>query len=115
MGLKGFFMEDSPQFVDKTLQCKDCQNDFIFSAGEQKFFAEKDLKNLPARCPDCRQKRKVKEQDDIAKYQIVCAQCGKKSKAPFEVDVDATFFCQHCFEIVKRKEEKDKQKMEPTT
>ena len=28
-------------YEDKTLICKDCGNEFVFSAGEQEFYAEK--------------------------------------------------------------------------
>ncbi|HOO26276.1 MAG TPA: zinc-ribbon domain containing protein, partial [Clostridiales bacterium] len=27
-------------FEDKTLKCKDCGSDFVFTAGEQEFYAE---------------------------------------------------------------------------
>ncbi len=94
------------EFEDKTLICKECGQEFIFSAGEQQFFAEKGLKNLPARCPDCRKKRKQQEEEEIEKYQITCAQCGKKSLASFEIEPGQTFYCHHCFDIIKRKEEK---------
>lgn len=30
-------------FVDKTLSCKDCGREFVFSVSEQEFYAEKDL------------------------------------------------------------------------
>ena len=43
---------------DKTLQCKDCGADFIFTEGEQAFYAEKGFTNEPVRCPDCRRARK---------------------------------------------------------
>lgn len=44
---------------DETLVCRDCGVDFIFSVGEQEFYAQKGYTNKPARCPTCRQKRKV--------------------------------------------------------
>lgn len=45
------------EYTDKTIVCKDCGKEFVFSAGEQKFYAEKEL-NEPVRCKECRQKRK---------------------------------------------------------
>ena len=45
-------------FEDKTLVCKDCGKEFIFSAGEQEFYAEKGFENEPVRCRDCREKRR---------------------------------------------------------
>ncbi|SFC89467.1 zinc-ribbon domain-containing protein [Clostridium uliginosum] len=43
---------------DKTLVCKDCGNEFIFTVGEQEFYKEKGFDNEPVRCPDCRRARK---------------------------------------------------------
>ena len=41
-------------YEDRTLVCRDCGESFIFSGGEQRFFAEKGLVNTPQRCPNCR-------------------------------------------------------------
>ena len=35
--------ENETQFVDETLVCKDCGKEFVFTAGEQAFYAEKAL------------------------------------------------------------------------
>ena len=43
---------------DKTLVCKDCGKDFVFTVGEQEFYKEKGFDNDPVRCPDCRRARK---------------------------------------------------------
>ncbi len=43
---------------DKTLTCKDCNAEFIFSEGEQNFYKEKGFENEPVRCPECRKARK---------------------------------------------------------
>lgn len=43
---------------DKTLKCKECGQDFVFSAGEQEFYAQKGFQNEPVRCAPCRQARK---------------------------------------------------------
>lgn len=44
--------------ADKTLTCKDCGNEFVFTQGEQDFYKEKGFENEPQRCPDCRKARK---------------------------------------------------------
>ena len=36
-------------FQDKTLVCKDCGAEFVFTAGEQEFYAEKGFQNEPTR------------------------------------------------------------------
>ena len=43
--------------MTKTLVCKECGQEFIFTAGEQEFYAEKGV-NEPQRCKACRDARK---------------------------------------------------------
>ena len=45
-------------FEDKTLVCKECGNEFVFTAGEQEFYAERGFQNEPQRCKPCRDARK---------------------------------------------------------
>ena len=45
-------------FEDKVLRCIDCEEDFIWKAGEQAFFASKEL-STPKRCYVCRKARKA--------------------------------------------------------
>ena len=45
-------------YEDKTLTCKECGNEFVFTAGEQEFYAEKGFVNEPQRCKACRDARK---------------------------------------------------------
>jgi CxxC-x17-CxxC domain-containing protein len=45
-------------YADKTLTCRDCGTQFVFTAGEQEFYAQKGFTNEPTRCPSCRQSRK---------------------------------------------------------
>ncbi|NJL05146.1 MAG: cytochrome C551 [Chloroflexaceae bacterium] len=45
-------------FEDRTLICRDCGVEFIFTAGEQEFYAQKGFLNDPVRCPECRKARK---------------------------------------------------------
>ena len=49
---------------DKTLNCKECGVEFIFSEGEQAFYAEKGFTNEPLRCPDCRRARKQQRNNE---------------------------------------------------
>ena len=46
-------------YADKTIACRDCGTDFVFTAGEQEFYAQKGFTNEPTRCPACRQSRKA--------------------------------------------------------
>ncbi len=45
-------------YEDKILVCKDCGQEFTFTAGEQEFYAEKGFVNEPQRCKACRDARK---------------------------------------------------------
>ena len=45
-------------YQDKTLICKECGQEFVFTAGEQEFYAERGFMNEPQRCKACRDARK---------------------------------------------------------
>ena len=47
------------EFTDKTIICKECGKEFVFSAKEQEFYKQKGLEHEPKRCKDCRQKKKI--------------------------------------------------------
>ena len=48
----------SMSFQDKYIRCRDCGDEFVFSASEQQFFAEKGFDNEPKRCPTCRRAKR---------------------------------------------------------
>ena len=85
-------------YEDKTLVCKDCGQEFIFTAGEQEFYAEKGFTNEPQRCKACRQARKENARSgDRPMFDAVCANCGKECKVPFEPRTDRPVYCNDCF------------------
>ena len=43
---------------DKTIVCKDCNSEFVFTESEQAFYKEKGFDNEPQRCPECRRAKK---------------------------------------------------------
>ena len=45
------------EFTDRILICEDCGAEFVFTAGEQVFFNDKQFKNDPKRCKQCKAKR----------------------------------------------------------
>jgi CxxC-x17-CxxC domain-containing protein len=53
-------------FQDRPLQCLDCKNEFIFTAGEQEFYERKGFKEIPKRCKPCRDARKTRRGDSGA-------------------------------------------------
>ena len=44
------------EYQDKVLKCAECGAEFIFTAGEQMFFADKGFKNEPKRCKSLQSK-----------------------------------------------------------
>ncbi len=89
---------------DKTLACRDCGNNFIFTVGEQEFFASKGFTNEPTRCPQCRTARKGQQgggggSDRPARemHPAVCAQCGTDTMVPFLPRGDKPVYCSDCF------------------
>lgn len=50
-------------YADKPLKCKDCGEDFVFSAGQQQHHAQLGLRNEPKRCPVCRQMNRMRNED----------------------------------------------------
>ena len=84
-------------YEDKTLVCKDCGNEFVFSAGEQQFYAEKGFVNEPQRCKDCRNARKAATKVHREMHDAICASCGSACKIPFEPKNDRPVYCSECF------------------
>lgn len=50
-------------FKDLTIKCVGCRNYFNLTAGEQAFFAKKELSN-PRRCGECRKKRREEREGE---------------------------------------------------
>ena len=84
-------------YEDKTLKCKECGAEFIFSAGEQEFYAEKGFENEPQRCKECRAARKNNARPARETFIATCANCGNPCKVPFEPHNDRPVYCSECF------------------
>ena len=87
------------EFQDKTLNCVDCGTEFIWTAGEQLFFADKNFKNEPKRCKSCKAKRSagpaVRERVETT---TTCSACGKETTVPFKPTQGRPVFCKECFQ-----------------
>lgn len=90
-------------FSDKTMTCKDCGAEFVWTAGEQEFYEQKGFQYPPARCPKCRDTKKQQAQ---AGYDIVCAKCGKPAKVKFEPKGDRPVYCFDCYKAMQAGEAK---------
>ena len=59
-------------YEDKILVCKECGNEFTFTAGEQEFYAERGFQNEPQRCKPCRDARKNAARGPVS-TSLLCA------------------------------------------
>ena len=84
-------------FEDKTIACRDCGAQFIFTAGEQGFYLEKGLLNDPQRCPTCRASRRRERNTVRDGATITCASCGTQATVPFIPRLDRPVYCGGCF------------------
>jgi CxxC-x17-CxxC domain-containing protein len=106
-------------FTDKTLNCRDCGNEFTFTAGEQEFYAQKGFTNEPTRCQSCRQANKANRggggrdsygsrdrggggygggaRSDREMHTATCSSCGKDAQVPFVPRGDKPIYCTDCF------------------
>lgn len=88
-------------YTDKKLICRDCGDEFIFTAGEQEFYNEHGFDSVPQRCRMCRQKRKnnVRTKGGMRPvlYEIVCAECGSIDTITYEPRHDRPVYCRECY------------------
>ncbi len=96
-------------FADKTLRCRECGQDFVFTAGEQEFYQQKGLMNEPARCPACRAARRAAggggrlagERAPREMHRVICAECGAETEVPFLPKNDRPVYCSSCYDKVR--------------
>jgi CxxC-x17-CxxC domain-containing protein len=106
--------------ADTILTCRDCNQSFTFTSGEQDFYASRGFSE-PSRCPDCRAARKA-QRDSGSSYgsygssssysggyssggrgqremfSATCSSCGKEAQVPFEPSGDKPVYCSDCFQ-----------------
>jgi CxxC-x17-CxxC domain-containing protein len=89
------------QFQDRTLKCVDCGAEFVFTAGEQLFFHDKQFRNEPKRCKGCKAKRLstlgTPQRPGRVETTVVCSQCGKETTVPFRPTQNRPILCRECF------------------
>ncbi len=91
-------------FEDKVLVCQDCNEEFVFTVGEQEFYHEKGFENEPKRCKDCRQNRRNNSGNRGARemFTAVCAECGANTEVPFKPVDGRPVYCLECFQRQKQ-------------
>ena len=92
--------------TDQTLYCRDCNQEFTFTSGEQEFYASRGLTNAPSRCPECRAARKqaggqrsgFRDREARPMYTAICARCGREATVPFQPREDRPVYCSECYQ-----------------
>ncbi|MBN1345467.1 MAG: zinc-ribbon domain containing protein [Phycisphaerae bacterium] len=114
------------------MECIDCGRQFVFSAKDQAYYAERGFSNEPRRCKECRDKRKANAAKSRARsgggggggggrggrgpsrhpyrsdrparesYEAVCAECGAKTTVPFKPAQGRPVYCRDCFQSKRR-------------
>ena len=100
------------QFVDRILICSDCHTEFIFTAGEQLFFYDKEFKNDPKRCKPCKSRRSALSEAATrtgasgpaaaglsrTETRTECSECGVQTTVPFKPTQGRPVLCRQCFQ-----------------
>jgi CxxC-x17-CxxC domain-containing protein len=105
--------------TDQVLTCADCGIEFVFSASEQEFFAQKGFTSAPKRCSSCRAQRRATGGGSYASsgggynggggysrgpremFDAVCARCGKDTQVPFRPTGARPVYCSDCFRLMR--------------
>lgn len=110
--------------TDRSLTCRDCGQQFEFTAGEQDFYQQRGFSE-PQRCPECRQTRKNQRGASGAGsysgssggsgyssggfdngapraprqlFAATCSECGQETEVPFNPTPGKPVYCRDCFQ-----------------
>ncbi len=104
-------------YTDRTLGCVDCNTEFVFTASDQQFYADRQFSD-PRRCPACRAAKKAARGDSGGGYgngggyssggggysdrpremfETTCDSCGKEARVPFKPTGSKPVYCSDCF------------------
>ncbi len=114
-------------YSDKNLTCADCGQEFVFTASEQDFYAQRGFTE-PRRCASCRASRKAarnaegggssygsygagggysaggsyssggyRERGPREMFEATCSNCGKEAQVPFRPTSGKPVYCSDCF------------------
>jgi CxxC-x17-CxxC domain-containing protein len=94
-------------YTDKILVCADCSQQFVFTASEQDFYAQRGFSE-PKRCGACRTARKAArpeggygsdgyDRGPRQMYPATCSKCGRSTEVPFQPTTGKPVYCSDCF------------------
>jgi CxxC-x17-CxxC domain-containing protein len=111
-----WYIEVFSEMTDQTLTCRECRQEFVFTAGEQAFYEERGY-TAPQRCASCRQARKAQNGDSQRSggysssgfgggysnspremHATTCSDCGKATEVPFVPTSGKPVYCRECFQ-----------------
>src|SRR6186713_2312221 len=110
-------------YSDKNLTCADCGQEFVFTASEQDFYAQRGFTE-PRRCASCRASRKAarnngagggysaggngggsyggsgggyRDRGPREMFSATCSNCGREAQVPFRPTSGKPVYCSDCF------------------
>jgi len=99
-------------FADRILLCADCGGQFVFTAGEQLFFFDKQFKNDPKRCKPCKGRRSgvmvaagsgpAAAGISRTETRTICSTCEVETTVPFKPTQGRPVLCRQCFQKAQR-------------
>jgi CxxC-x17-CxxC domain-containing protein len=109
-------------YNDKNLTCADCGQEFVFTASEQDFYAQRGFTE-PRRCPSCRASRKAarnasdggysgggggggggygsRDRGPREMFAATCSNCGREAQVPFRPTSGKPVYCSDCFRTMR--------------
>jgi len=86
---------------NKTLVCKTCQKEFLWTANEQRYYAKKGFAKQPQKCNNCRKvANKLREGGT---FYIHCAICDADGAMLNPPPKDRVAICSQCFRSLAKK------------
>src|SRR2546428_4385262 len=102
---------------DKSIKCRDCGEEFVFTAGEQAFYKERGFQHEPTRCRRCRDEKKRQGTGPATGglraspvsagasspqfHDAVCSSCAVTTQRPFKPTAAKPAHCRDCFPSVR--------------
>lgn len=89
------------EYRDRALTCIVCGSEFLFTVGEQLFFAQKSFRNEPKHCKACKTHRNKTLGNGNSRREetsVMCSQCGRETTVPFKPTQGRPVFCRECFD-----------------
>ena len=83
--------QDGTDLEDVSILCIDCQQTFVWTAGEQCFFRDKHLENPPKRCKDCKKEKNKR----LAAIELAASE-GRRQRIEVQAECCELRMPDHC-------------------